>query len=53
MEPLNKETFSADLEAIRNPTDDVYGSRCSGSYRTPNRTPKRPKKSAPTEPSRR
>lgn len=23
MEPLNKETFSVDLEAIRNPTDDV------------------------------
>ena len=23
MEPLNKETFTADLEAIRNPTDDV------------------------------
>ena len=23
MEPLNKETFSAELEAIRNPTDDV------------------------------
>ena len=23
MEPLNKETYSADLEAIRNPTDDV------------------------------